>query len=89
MNTLEEFDVAYLEKLVEQRDLVLYNDDFNTFDFVIDSLMEVCEHTVEQATQCTYLIHYKGKCQVKVGSFGELKPLCEALQERGLDAKIA
>lgn len=88
METLEEFDIAYLEKLVESRDLILYNDDHNTFDHVIDSLVKVCKHTTEQAFQCTYLIHYKGKCEVKTGSYTELKPMCEALQERGLSAVI-
>lgn len=88
MKTLEEFDVALLEKLVEQRDLIVYNDDFNTFDFVINTLMDVCKHTAEQAVQCTYLIHYKGKCNVKIGTYNELKPMCESLQEKGLTAKI-
>lgn len=68
--------------------LLLYNDDFNTFDFVTESLIKVCKHDSIQAEQCTYLIHYTGKCVVKNGSFKKLKPLCEALLERGLNAKI-
>lgn len=72
----------------ENHELVLYNDDVNTFDFVIDSLITVCEHTLEQAEQCTILVHFKGKCGVKSGSFKELRPRCEALLERGLTAKI-
>lgn len=68
--------------------LILYNDDFNTFDFVTESLIKVCKHDAIQAEQCTYLVHYTGKCVVKNGSFNKLKPLCEALLERGLSARI-
>lgn len=68
--------------------LVLYNDDVNTFEFVAQSLIQVCKHDSLQAEQCTYLIHYTGKCVVKNGSFRKLRPLCEALLERGLSAQI-
>ena len=68
--------------------LILHNDEVNTFDFVIESLIDVCEHTTEQAEQCTYLIHYKGKCDVKSGSFNFLRPIRHALVERGLNATI-
>lgn len=88
MNTLEEFDTELLEKIVKEQDLIVHNDDFNTFDFVIESLMKVCDHTIEQATQCTFLIHFKGKCQVKKGDYNTLRPMCEALLERGITAKI-
>lgn len=70
------------------KDLILYNDDVNTFDFVTDSLIEVCEHNPLQAEQCTYLVHYTGKCVVKSGTFKKLKPLCEGLLDRGLTARI-
>lgn len=72
----------------QQRELVLYNDEVNTFDFVIDCLITICEHTLEQAEQCTLLVHFKGKCGVKSGTFQELRPKCEALLDRGLTAKI-
>ncbi|MBN9294715.1 MAG: ATP-dependent Clp protease adaptor ClpS [Flavobacteriia bacterium] len=88
MQTLEAFDGQLLEKIVEQRDLIVYNDDFNTFDFVIESLIKVCKHEVEQATQCTYLIHYKGKCQVKRGEYKDLELMCTALLDRGITAEI-
>jgi len=88
MQTLGAFDGQLLEKIVEQRDLIVYNDDFNTFDFVIESLIKVCKHEVEQATQCTYLIHYKGKCQVKRGEYKDLEPMCTALLDRGITAEI-
>lgn len=88
MQTVEDFETRILEKEVNQKDLVIYNDDFNTFDYVIESLINVCKHEVEQATQCTYIIHFKGKCQVKRGSYEKLEPMCTALQTRGLTAEI-
>lgn len=69
-------------------EIVLFNDDVNTFDWVIKSLVEVCEHTPEQAEQCSIIVHYKGKCSVKSGTFIELKPKCSALLDRGLSAEI-
>lgn len=68
--------------------LIVYNDDFNTFDHVIETLMELCGHTAEQAEQCTLLIHHKGKCDVKRGTVKQLRPLFEALGDRGLTAAI-
>ncbi len=68
--------------------LVLYNDDFNTFDHVIYMLINVCEHSAEQAEQCSLIVHYKGKCTVKSGEIEDLKPRCQALLDAGLSAKI-
>lgn len=82
----EIIEVVLKEEAVKA--LILYNDDVNTFEFVAESLIKVCEHDVLQAEQCTYLVHYTGKCVVKNGTFKKLKPLCEALLERGLSAKI-
>ena len=76
------------EVLVDERQLVLYNDDFNTFEFVIESLMEVCGHDHIQAEQCTLLVHYKGRCSVKIGSYEVLEPMCTALLDRDLSAEI-
>lgn len=84
---LEE-EVVSLEDLIGTYNIVLYNDDVNTFDWVIDSLVELCDHTPDQAEQCALLVHFKGKCQVKSGSYNELKPICEALLDRGLSAKL-
>ena len=70
------------------RDLMVYNDDFNTFDHVIDTLIKVCKHDVHQAEQCTYLIHYKGKCSVKKGIYEELKPMREGITSKGIKASI-
>lgn len=81
-------DVDVLTEEEVKRVLVLHNDDYNTFDFVIVSLMEVCDHTLEQAEQCTWLVHYKGKCEVKTGSYEFLEPMCTALLDRGLSAEI-
>jgi ATP-dependent Clp protease adaptor protein ClpS len=82
----ESVDLA--EQEVKMYEIVLFNDDVHTFDFVIDSLIEVCEHSLEQAEQCTYLVHYKGKCAVKTGEYDELKPSCTQLLQRGLSAEI-
>ena len=81
-------DVLLLEETVELRNLVVYNDDINTFDHVIKTLMEVCGHEPEQAEQCTLLIHHKGKCTVKNGAFEDLEPLCHAIHDRGISADI-
>jgi len=71
-----------------QRSLILYNDDVNTFDHVIDALIKVCKHETIQAEQCTWIVHYNGKCAVKEGEFKKLRPLRQALNEKGLTAKI-
>ncbi|HMM11379.1 MAG TPA: ATP-dependent Clp protease adaptor ClpS [Bacteroidales bacterium] len=68
--------------------LVLYNDDFNTFDFVIETLIQVCGHTPEQAETCTWIVHYKGKCAVKSGDLSELKPIYNEFRNRNLTASI-
>lgn len=81
-------DVLVEEQLVDVPQLVIYNDDVNTFDHVINSLISVCKHSPEQAEQCTMLVHYKGKCTVKEGDFEKLKPMCEAILDRGIQANI-
>ncbi len=89
-NSITETEVEE-EVLVEKENvnsIVLYNDEVNTFDFVIETLIDVCEHELEQATQCTYIVHYKGKCDVKNGEYTKLKPICSELLRRGLNAEI-
>ncbi len=90
MSTKEKIqeDVSVAEKESNQNEIVLYNDDVNTFDHVINSLIFACEHTPEQAEQCSIIVHYKGKCTVKTGEFDELKPRCSMLLEAGLSAEI-
>jgi ATP-dependent Clp protease adaptor protein ClpS len=82
----EQVDV--LEDVLKQNEIVLYNDDVNTFDHVIDTLINACDHTPEQAEQCSIIVHYKGKCTVKTGPYDELKPRCSKLLEAGLSAEI-
>lgn len=78
-----------LEALVQTpKTIVIHNDDFNTFDFVIESLIEVCDHEPLQAEQCTFIIHYSGKCAVKTDSFNRLQPVWAELINRGLTATI-
>ncbi|NCO64408.1 MAG: ATP-dependent Clp protease adaptor ClpS [Flavobacteriales bacterium] len=80
--------VSVKEKLVSQKEIVLYNDDVNTFDHVIETLINACEHTPEQAEQCSLIVHYNGKCTVKTGPYSDLKPRCSMLVEAGLSAEI-
>jgi ATP-dependent Clp protease adaptor protein ClpS len=76
------------EQLIEQCDLIVYNDDVNTFAFVIETLVDVCGHEYLQAVQCAHLIHNTGKCGVKRGAYEIVRPLCEALLDKGLSAAI-
>ena len=68
--------------------LIVWNDEVNTFEWVIETLVEVCGHSQEQAEQCSYIIHFQGKYAVKQGSYDELKPLCDAITERGIGATV-
>jgi len=85
----EEVEVL-LEELIDidECELVVFNDDINTFEHVAKILIKVCQHTPEQAEQCTLIIHYKGKCTVKKGSRSKLKPMCEAILDAGIQAAI-
>ena len=79
------------ELLTQQADnyqIMLYNDDNNTFDYVIELLIEICDHTYEQAEQCAVLVHFSGKCPVKEGSYEDLLPRCSKLTQAGLTAEI-
>ena len=90
MSTREKTSVELLleEEVLTQNEIVLFNDDVNTFDHVIEMLIHACEHTSEQAEQCALLVHYKGKCTVKTGAFDDLKPRCSMLLEAGLSAEL-
>lgn len=78
-----------LDELVQApKTLVIHNDDFNTFDFVIETLIEVCKHEPLQAEQCTFIIHYSGKCAVKTALFSKLQPMWAEMISRGLTATI-
>lgn len=71
-----------------EHEIILYNDEVNTFEHVIQTLIVVCRHTPEQAEQCSLIVHYKGKCGVKSGSYDELEPMCLKLLAAGLSAEI-
>lgn len=90
MSTIEKIqeEVVIKESTSLNNEIVLFNDDINTFDHVIDTLVLVCKHTSEQAEQCAILVHYKGKCTVKTGTLDELVPQCSLLLEAGLSAEI-
>jgi len=81
-------DELVVEKIVEKKDLIVFNDDYNTFDHVIESLIKVCKHDSVQAEQCTHIVHFNGKCQVKRGEYQKLEPMCTALLDRGITAEI-
>ncbi len=84
--TSEQSDIQVDE--VKQNEIVLYNDDVNTFDHVIDTLIAVCQHTPEQAEQCSIIVHHNGKCTVKTGDLKDLKLRCSKLLQAGLSAEI-
>lgn len=85
----QELDVT--ELLVDEQEpyqLIVWNDEVNTFEWVIETLVRVCNHSEQQAEQCAYIIHFKGKYCVKQGSYDELKPMREAISERGIGATL-
>jgi ATP-dependent Clp protease adaptor protein ClpS len=93
MNTVIEEVETTVEDLIESllaptKNIVVYNDDVNTFEHVILCLIKYCRHSLEQAEQCTHIIHNNGKCAVKSGDYEKLKPIYEALLENGILAKI-
>ncbi|WP_115462626.1 ATP-dependent Clp protease adaptor ClpS [Winogradskyella aurantiaca] len=90
MSSKEKYSEELLleEEVIKQNEIVLFNDDVNTFDYVIDTLIYACDHTPEQAEQCSLIVHYKGKCTVKTGPFEDLEPRCSKLLEAGLSAEI-
>jgi ATP-dependent Clp protease adaptor protein ClpS len=82
----EEIDV--LTAVEETCNLIVWNDEVNTFQWVIETLMEVCGHSFEQAEQCSFIIHFQGKYAVKKGSYDELKPMCDAITDRAIGATV-
>ena len=82
----EETDL--LTSIEEPYSLIVWNDDVNTFEWVIETLMQVCGHSSEQAEQCAYFIHFKGKYAVQSGSYDDLKQNCDAITERGIGATV-
>jgi ATP-dependent Clp protease adaptor protein ClpS len=86
--TKEEEEVAVLDEISEQFQVLLYNDEVNTFDWVIECLIDICSHDELQAEQCALLVHYKGKAVVKKGELEEMKTICQALCDRDLSAVV-
>ncbi len=85
----EETLLLQVQDLALMREIVVHNDDVNTFEHVIECLMKYCGHEPIQAEQCAWIVHHNGKCSVKRGTYIELEPRCTALQECGLSAEIA
>jgi ATP-dependent Clp protease adaptor protein ClpS len=85
-NVLELNEV--LVKTTSPFQIIVWNDDVNTFEWVIESLMEICGHTYEQAEQCAYIIHFSGKYAVKNGAYEDLRPMCDAILDRGISATL-
>lgn len=90
MNDQRQYDEdLVLDKLLNSNNsILLYNDEVNTFDHVIDSLCKYCDHDSVQAEQCAWIVHNNGKCLVKSGAYDELLPICNALKDNGLSAQI-
>ncbi|GGD99659.1 ATP-dependent Clp protease adaptor ClpS [Planktosalinus lacus] len=90
MSTKEKIqeEIEVLTEEQKNNEIVLFNDEVNTFDHVIETLVYACEHTPIQAEQCAWIVHYKGKCTVKTGSYEELEPRCSLLLDAGLSAEI-
>ncbi|RXK86926.1 ATP-dependent Clp protease adaptor ClpS [Filimonas effusa] len=84
----EEEDVAVLTDTDAPWSLIVWNDEVNTFDWVIETLVDICGHSEEQAEQCALMIHFKGKYAVKNGDYDTLKPMCDAITDRGIGATI-
>ena len=92
MSTAADTDVLELIQVETQvtspYQIVVWNDDVNTFEWVIETLVEVCGHTHEQAEQCAYIIHFSGKYAVKNGTYEDLRPMCDAILDRGISATL-
>jgi len=84
----QDVDVLEAVETIDVMELVVFNDDVNTFDHVIKTLVRVCKHTTEQAEQCSWIIHHKGKCSVKTGTFDFLVPMREGICSAGIEARI-
>jgi ATP-dependent Clp protease adaptor protein ClpS len=81
-------DVEVITELASNYSLIVWNDEVNTFEWVIETLIKICNHSPEQAEQCAMLIHTQGKYGVKKGDYDILKPMCDAITERGIGATI-
>ena len=88
MKEQQESSQDTLEAAEKDSELIVFNDDVNTFNLVINTLIRVCKHSNEQAQQCTLIIHFKGKCSVKTGPIEKLKSACQGILDAGIQAEI-
>ena len=92
MKTAADIDILELKEVLTKTtspfQIIVWNDDVNTFEWVIETLIEICGHTYEQAEQCAYIIHFSGRYAVKNGSYEDLRPMCDAILERGISATL-
>lgn len=88
-DTEELLEEEVLTREAEENSIILFNDDVNTFEWVIECLMKYCGHDSLQAEQCAFIVHYTGKCAIKKGSIETLKPICSTLLQKGLSAEIS
>jgi ATP-dependent Clp protease adaptor protein ClpS len=84
----QEAEIEVIDEITSSYSLVVWNDEVNTFEWVIETLIKICGHSTEQAEQCAMLIHTQGKYAVKKGGYENLKPLCDAITDRGIGATI-
>ena len=87
-HTETQSDALCIEELVDSFNLVLYNDEVNTFDHVINCLIRICKHELMEAEQCTWIVHVNGRCKVRSGEYKELESMCNQLMDQGLSVKI-
>lgn len=88
LNPIQKDETVQNTLRVSNRHLVLYNDDVNSFDYVINCLVEVCDHDIVQAEQCAFITHFKGRCDIKKGDYKSLKPMKQNLVDKGLRVTI-
>jgi len=88
MKEQQESSQDTLEAVEKDSELIVFNDEVNTFNHVINTLIRVCKHSNEQAQQCTLIIHFKGKCSVKTGPIEKLKSACQGILDAGIQAEI-
>lgn len=87
-DTRLEEDVDVLDVTDKGCSLIVWNDEVNTFEWVIETLIEVCDHSAEQAEQCAMIIHTQGKYAVKHGGYEVLKQMCDSITDRGIGATV-
>lgn len=92
MRTPADTDVLLMDEVLTKTtspfQIVVWNDDVNTFEWVIETLVDICGHSYEQAEQCAFIIHHSGKYAVKNGTYDDLRPMCDAILDRGISATL-